>query len=287
MEEICEEYYWKLVILHNQVSILPSDCDDVSELDVSILVGGCEDKQSAHKVFDKMSPPKFDSYLSHGESEIVGDFPIYQEGVNVDQIFDYFTIMDQVLSCKNQEKEEYNPLCLIFDEVFNGYEVKDFGVPRYDIELENAMLEASREQFQVCEPTIGSKPSLKLQQNGEAIYMNPNWAFIEDKFHGCSLHARLREMLGVSLLLVDALNYDHKMLHLVSNYNGRSRGRMVFMQGRSSNTNGEFALKNSRMNLFKEREDDALWMFPTSIEIPFLSHFYRIFKIPNMSLVVL
>ncbi|KAI3853015.1 hypothetical protein MKX03_016195, partial [Papaver bracteatum] len=55
----------------------------------------------------------------------------------------------------------------------------------------------------------------------------------------------------------------------------------------SSNTNGEYALKNSRTNLFKEREDDALWMLPTKIKIPFLSHFYSIAKIQNMSLVVL
>ncbi|KAI3879690.1 hypothetical protein MKX03_012016, partial [Papaver bracteatum] len=133
---------------------------------------------------------------------------------------------------------------------------KDFGVPMYDIELKNGMLEASREQFQVYERTTGSKPSLRLQQNGEAIYMNPTWAFIEDKFHGCSLRARLIEMLGVSLLLGDALNYDHKMLHLVINYNGRCRGRIIFKQGRSSSTNGEYALKNSWTNLFKQGEDD-------------------------------
>ncbi|RZC57982.1 hypothetical protein C5167_005272 [Papaver somniferum] len=148
-----------------------------------------------------MSPPKFDSYFSHEENEIVGFLSIYQDGMNVDQIFDYFTIMDQVLSRKNQEKEEYNHLCSIFDEVVNGSEVKDFGAP--------------------------------------------------------SLRARLREMLGVSLILGDALNYDHKMLHLVSNYNGRCRGRIVFKQGISSSTNGEYALENSWTNLFKQGEDDV------------------------------
>ncbi|KAI3858194.1 hypothetical protein MKX03_037777 [Papaver bracteatum] len=287
MGEICEEYYLKLASIYNQVRILPNDCDDISEQDVSILVGGYEDEQIAHKMFAKMSPPKFDTYLSHGESEIVGNLPINQDGMNVDQMFNYFTAMEQALSCKNQEKEEYNPSYSIFDEVFNGSEVKDFGVPRYDIELENAMLEASREQFQVCEPTNRNKPSLKLQRNREAIYMNLIWAFIEDMFHGCSIRARLREIHGVSLLLGDALNYDHKMLHLVSNYNGRCRGRIVYKQGRSSSTNGAYALKNSRKNLFKEGKDDALWMFPTNIEIPLVSHSYSISKIPNISLVVL
>ncbi|RZC55251.1 hypothetical protein C5167_014107 [Papaver somniferum] len=233
--------------------------------------------------------------------------------------------MDQVLSCKNQEKEEYNPLCSIFGEVFNGNEVKDFGVPRYDIELENAMLDASREQIQVCEPTItGSKPSLKLQQNGKSIYINPIWAFVKDKFHGFRYRVRYRgrivfkqgrslitngeyalensltnlckqgeddvftdeEILSVSLLLGDALNDDHKALHLVRNYNGRWRGRIVFKQGRSSSTNEEYALKNSRTNLFKEGEDDVLWMSHIDIEAPFIVHTRITLNMPNMPLVL-
>ncbi|KAI3855236.1 hypothetical protein MKX03_026094, partial [Papaver bracteatum] len=55
----------------------------------------------------------------------------------------------------------------------------------------------------------------------------------------------------------------------------------------SSSINGAYALKNSRTNFFKEGEDDALWMLPTNIEIPLVSHSYSISKIPNMSLIVL
>ncbi|KAI3842561.1 hypothetical protein MKX03_034427, partial [Papaver bracteatum] len=174
-------------------------------------------------VFDEMSPPKFDSYLSQGENEIVGDLPIYQEGMNVDQIFDYFTIMDQVLSSRSKEKEEHiSLLSPTFGKVL-GDEI-EYGEPLYDIKLEDNISRISREQFQVCEPTIiGSKPSLKLQQNRKSIYIDLIWAFIEDKIHGFRHRARLREMLGVSLLLGDAPNYDHNILHLVSNYNGRCR----------------------------------------------------------------
>ncbi|KAI3842491.1 hypothetical protein MKX03_035098, partial [Papaver bracteatum] len=48
MGKICIEYYLKLVSLRNQVRILPNDCD-ISEQDVSILVGGYEDEIIAHK----------------------------------------------------------------------------------------------------------------------------------------------------------------------------------------------------------------------------------------------
>ncbi|KAI3842492.1 hypothetical protein MKX03_035099, partial [Papaver bracteatum] len=185
--------------------------------------------------------------------KIVGDLPIYQEGMNVDQIFDYFTIMGQVLSSRYQEKDEHKPLCPTFSKVINDGKIEDFGELLYDIELEDTKLGISREQSQIGEPMItGNKFSLEgTTKWGIGIHIDPIWSLIEDKIHGSSHHARLRELLDVSLLLGDVLNYNHKVLYLVSNYNGRCRGRIVYKQGRSSSTNGAYALKNSRANLFK------------------------------------
>ncbi|KAI3892531.1 hypothetical protein MKX03_028582, partial [Papaver bracteatum] len=64
------------------------------------------------------------------------------------------------------------------------------------------------------------------------------------------------------------------------------RGRIVFKQGRNSSTNGEYALKNSRTNLFKEGKDDVLWMSHIDIETPFIVHPRITLNMPSMPLVL-
>ncbi|KAI3844435.1 hypothetical protein MKX03_037760, partial [Papaver bracteatum] len=85
-----------------------------------------EEGEIAHKVFDEMSPPKYDIYFSYEENGIEGELPIYQEGMNVDQIFNYFTILEQVLSSNIQEVKEHKSLYPTIIKVLDDGEVKYF-----------------------------------------------------------------------------------------------------------------------------------------------------------------
>ncbi|RZC44579.1 hypothetical protein C5167_037541 [Papaver somniferum] len=73
MCQLVEEKIKKLESLYMDSFELSNDYEDEMELENSISIGGYENQEVAQKIFDNLSPPKFDSFSSCGEGEIDND----------------------------------------------------------------------------------------------------------------------------------------------------------------------------------------------------------------------